>query len=249
MVPRSFKRATRLMVDSHNTKDDLLRFFGTPESKIDVVPLVQDAKFGQITDAAAIEKVRAKYGLPERFILYVGHLEPRKNLPRLVQAYIRLLERKELTSGHHLVILGKASFGYHAILDQVSRSEYGSRILFTGYVEDADVPAVYSLADVFAFPSLHEGFGIPVLEAMACGVPVVTSNCSALPEVAGGAALLVDPYDVDAIARGIAEVLGDGEVRSRLIAKGLTRVKRSNAAAVARAITAVYERAVPRALS
>ncbi|MDY7079456.1 MAG: glycosyltransferase family 1 protein [Chloroflexota bacterium] len=240
VVPSSLRRATRIISISQDTKEDLIRFFGVTGDKIDVVHIVADPRFRPVADMSGLAQVRRRYGLPERLILYVGHLEPRKNLDRLVQAFVQLRDQDVIN--HHLVILGKPSFGFESMLDQVKRSDLTFQVVFTGYVEDEDMPAVYTLADVLAFPSLHEGFGIPVLEAMACGVPVITSNVSALPEIAGDAAILVDPYDVESIAGGIALVLSDENVRRQLIEKGLERVKRFSAEKSAAAIVETYKK-------
>jgi len=239
-VPYSLRRATRIITISGNTKDDLVRYFGISEGKVDVVYIPVDHGFGQVRDLKKLESVREKYGLPERYILYVGHLEPRKNLRRLIQAFSQL----QIHVSYHLVILGKASFGFEEIFRQANQSDCASKVVFTGYVEDSDMAAVYTLADLLVFPSLHEGFGIPVLEAMACGTPVVTSNVSALPEIAGDAAVLVDPYDVSAIAMGISNVLSNSQVYQELVEKGLHRVTHFDTEQSASAILDSYEKAV-----
>jgi glycosyltransferase involved in cell wall biosynthesis len=220
---------------------DLVRFWSIPEKKIDVVHISLDKRFSRIVDSETLERVRKIYSLPERFILFVGHIEPRKNLARLVSAYSKL--RSHNVIDHKLVILGRPFFEFDSFLNSLNASPYVSDILLTGYVPDDDMPAVYTLADVLAFPSLHEGFGIPVLEAMATGTPVVTSDVSALPEVAGNAALLVDPYSVESIANGIASVLNDSNLRNELIQRGLARIKHFSAERVASIQIQTYETA------
>lgn len=234
----SFRRATRLIVDSYDTQKDLTHHFDIAPSKTDVIYIPSNPRFSRLVDPDKLEKVKHRYNLPERFILYVGHLEPRKNLKRLIQAFVRL--RHHYNVNHNLVILGKPSFGFDAVFAEAERSDITPYVLFTGYVEEEDLSAVYSLADVLAFPSLHEGFGIPVLEGMACGVPVVTSNVSALPEIAGDAAILVDPYNIEAIADGIKCILFDNELRQRLISKGFERLECFDVEKLAKTTLNVY---------
>jgi glycosyltransferase involved in cell wall biosynthesis len=159
--------------------------------------------------------------LPDRYVLYYGTIEPRKNLVRLIQAWSRVAAEID----YHLVIAGRLGWKTDAILREAERSPHVKRIVFPGYLEDADMPAVLSGADVIALPSLYEGFGNSISEGMACGVPVLTSDISSMPEVAGGAALLVDPLDLDSIANGLRKVLTDPTLRADLIRKGLARAK------------------------
>jgi glycosyltransferase involved in cell wall biosynthesis len=242
VVPSSLKRATRIITISQDTKQDLIHFFGVREEKIDVIPIAADTRFRPVVDISRLALVRERYNLPEHFILYVGHLEPRKNLDRLVRAFVQLCAQDVTT--HSLIILGKPSFGFESMLDRAKRSGFASRIVLTGYVEDEDMPAVYTLADALVFPSLHEGFGVPLLEAMACGVPIVTSNVSALPEIAGDAAILVDPYNVESIAGGIVQVLSDEGVRQRLVEKGFERVNLFSVEKSAAATVETYKKAL-----
>jgi len=186
--------------------------------------------------------VKAKLSLPDRFVLFVGHLEPRKNLARLVEAFSILKSKTKLP--HKLVILGRESWGYEPVFEAVERHNECSDIVFTGYVDEDDLPLVYNLADALAFPSLYEGFGLPLLEAMACGVPVVTSKVSSLPEVAGKAAILVDPYNVEEIADGLAAVLEDEALRQALINKGLDRAKKFRWEEAAAQIIHAYEEVI-----
>lgn len=241
-TPRAVRRADRIITISQDTKNDLVRHFGALAGKVDVVPVAADPRFRRVTDASQLAAVQARYALPARFILYVGHLEPRKNLTRLVQAYIAL--RREDAAAPPLVILGKASFGFEPVLALVRQQGLESQVSFTGYVEDADLPAVYSLAEMLAFPSLHEGFGVPLLEAMGCETPIVTSNVSAMPEVAGDAALLVDPRDVDSIAQGMAALLRDEALRRTLVQNGLRRLQEFSVERLAATTLACYRKAL-----
>lgn len=238
----SLRRASRIICISHDTRNDLVRYFGLSCDRIDVVHIPVAPRFRPVAQCTLLERARERYSLPDRFILFVGHLEPRKNLQRLVKAFEHL--RNNGTVSHSLVILGRPSFAFQPLFETVKESQLGDHIVFTGYVADEDMPAVYSLADLLAFPSLHEGFGVPVIEAMACGTPVVTSNVSALPEVAGDAAVLVDPYSVAAIAHGISRVLKDRELHQDLVSKGFERVRRFSAQRAAEAICETYRKAV-----
>lgn len=240
VVPQALRRAARILADTEDTRRDLVAHFGVAEQKIDVVPIPISPSFRREQDPARLEQIRAKYGLAESYLLFVGHLEPRKNLPRLLRAYAQLCSQQPQTP--QLVILGKESFGNEALFAELRAQGLADRVRFTGYVDEADMPGAYSLATLLAFPSLHEGFGVPVLEAMACGVPVVTSNTSALPEVAGGAAVLVDPRDTDSIAQGLAGVLNDAALRARLVDAGYARVAGFTPERSAALTVAAYER-------
>jgi glycosyltransferase involved in cell wall biosynthesis len=221
-VPWSLKRAQRIIAISNDTKNDLIERFSVDPAKIDVIHIAANPDFRQVEEQGMLQAARQRYRLPQKYILAVGHLEPRKNLIRLIQAFAALRAAKAVE--HDLVILGKPTLDFKSTLETAKASAFAEHIIFTGYVEDNDMPAIYTLADALAFPSLHEGFGVPVLEAMACGVPVVTSNSSALPEVAGDSAIFVDPHSVDSIAKGLLTVLKDSGLRKRLIEKGFKRL-------------------------
>ena len=217
VVPRSVARAHRVLADSTNTKEDLVALLGTPAEKVSVVPAGVESRFQPIADRDRLETVRARYNLPERFILSVGTLEPRKNHPTLVSAYAEL-RRRGLPQ--HLVIAGREGWMFEPTYARVKAEGIESDVLFLGYTEDADLPALYNLADLMAYPSIYEGFGIPPLEAMACGVPVVCSNASSLPETVADAALTVDPRDTAALADAMERALTDAACRTRMIAAG-----------------------------
>ncbi|MCL4534357.1 MAG: glycosyltransferase family 4 protein, partial [Bacteroidetes bacterium] len=167
---------------------------------------------------------RAERGVPERFILYLGTLEPRKNVERLIEAYARLKRAGEIP--HKLVLGGARGWLYDRIFARVHELSLEEDVLFTSYIPYHELPLWYNLADIFIYPSLYEGFGLPPLEAMACGTPVVTSSGSSLPEVVGAAAMTVDPLDVSAIASAIARVLNEPSLRERLKAEGPRRAAR-----------------------
>ncbi|MEI7645602.1 MAG: glycosyltransferase family 1 protein [Chloroflexales bacterium] len=206
-VPRSLRRADLVLVDSLATGADLHRLLGVGQERVRLLYPGVSERFRPLP-AAEVEPLRAQLGLPESFLLFVGTLEPRKNLVRLVEAFGHLIgggAHPEL----HLVIAGRRGWLYAETFATVERLGLTERVRFLDFVDDAHLPGVYNLARVFVYPSLYEGFGLPALEAMACGTPVVTANVSSLPEVAGDAAVLVDPLDPEAIAGGIARALAE----------------------------------------
>ena len=199
---------------SQATKDDLVAHYGVPKEKIPVVYHGVEPRFRPTPDPA----VPARYGLPSRYFLYLGTLQPRKNLERLLQAYAQL-------SGDvpALVLAGAKGWYFERIAAAIAALGLGERVFLPGYVPDEDVPALLTGALALVFPSLYEGFGLPVLEAMACGTPVVTANTSSLPEVVGEAGLLVDPLRVDEIAAAMQRLLADEALRAELSRRGLER--------------------------
>lgn len=216
----SAQRATRILTGSLATVDDLAAHYGISQRKVKVVYHAVDETLQPVTDPAALAAVRQRYGLPRRYLLFVGTLQPRKNIARLVQGYARWAAA-QVDPDVALVLAGQQGWLY----DPAWTAGVGGVIL-PGYIADEDVAALYSGAEALLFPSLYEGFGFPVLEAMRCGTPVITSSTSSLPEVAGDAALLVNPRDVDAIAAAIGRVLGDAALRADLVAKGLAQERR-----------------------
>lgn len=221
VVPRSVSRADLVLADSEATRQDVIAFFRTPAEKIDVLYSGVGAHFQPARDGDTLRAVQERYGVGDApYILSLGTVQPRKNYGRLVEA-VRRLNQPDLK----LVIAGGKGWLDDPLYEQIAALGFGERVVFPGHVPDEDLPALYSAAQVFAFPSLYEGFGLPPLEAMACGVPVVTSNVSSLPEVVGDAALLVDPYDVDALARALEQALADEGLRRTLIQRGYLRAR------------------------
>jgi glycosyltransferase involved in cell wall biosynthesis len=188
-------------------------------------------------------EVRARYELPERFILSVGTLQPRKNFVRLIEAYGRLIER--MAHPVHLVIAGQKGWLFEPIFRRVEELGFKERVTFLGFFADEDLPVLYNLADLFVLPSLYEGFGLPPLEAMACGIPVIASDVSSLPEVLGDAAKMVDPLDVGALANVMHRVLSDEPLRRRMVGKGLARAARFTWRDAALGARQAYEEFVP----
>jgi len=219
------QQATALLADSAATKADLARAYRVDPAKVHVVYLGRDETLAPVADPAALAEMRERYGIAGRYLLYVGTLQPRKNLGRVIEAFAAIYQDWG-SGGLQLVLAGKRGWLYDDLFAQVDRLGLAGRVIFPGYIPDEDLPALLSGATAFVFPSLYEGFGIPVLEAGACGVPVITSNTSSLPEVAGDAALLVDPHDVDAIAAAMYRLVTDDALRAELARRGQENVKR-----------------------
>lgn len=237
-VPLSVARAARVLADSESTKRDLINLLQVPPEKISVVPPGVEPRFRPVRDTVKLTAVRNHYDLPQWFILSVGTIEPRKNLTRLISAYAQL--RRHTGLPHALVMAGKEGWLYQEIYEQVAKEGLTEHVRFPGFIADDDLPALYTLADLLAFPSLYEGFGLPPLEAMACGTPVVTSNNSSLPETVGAAALLVDAENVDGITDAMARVLGNANLRVRLADLGRAQAARFTWADAARKLLDAY---------
>ena len=215
VVPRSVARADRVLADSEATRSDLIRLMGVAPEKVAVLYSGVDPRFCPQPEPGERERLAVEYGIGSRpYVLSVGTVQPRKNYARLIRAFSQLPGDVELLIG------GGRGWLYQEVLAEAARRE---RVRMLGFVADADLPALYRGAALFAFPSFYEGFGLPVLEAMACGVPVVCSNVSSLPEVAGDAALLVDPHDEAALAEALRRGLTDEDLRGRMVAQGLER--------------------------
>ena len=239
-LARVRRKADLVVVPSHAVKRDVVRRVGLPEDRVVVTHEGCEPRFRPVRSAAARRDVAARYGLPPRYVLAVGTLEPRKNLTTLLEAFARLRRDGEVDADLRLVLAGARGWLDEPIFATVRSLGLEDAVRFTGFVDDADLPAVYSGAALFVFPSLHEGFGLPLLEAMACGVPVVTSNISSMPEVAGDAAVLVDPRDTDGLAAAIARLLRDEALRDRLREAGIARARQFSWEATARRTLDAY---------
>lgn len=216
-LPHSIRKATRIIAVSQTVKNDIIRRFPSVGDKIDVVYHGISSLFGSDIPEKELERVSAKYRLPEKFILFVGNIEPKKNLVRLIKAYELLRLKSDRKC--HLVIAGRFAWKYEDVLQKM-RQQTIEGVCFPGYIDTADLPALYQLAHLFVFPSLYEGFGIPPLEAMACGVPAVVSTAGALPEITGGCAYPFDPQSVESIAKALDEVLHNDGLKDSLRKKG-----------------------------
>ena len=221
VVPRSVARADHILADSEATRQDLIDLYDTDPAKISVLYSGVEARFRPIADVERLQAVREKYGIGNGpYLFSVGTVQPRKNYARLAEALHRL-NRPDLK----LVIAGGKGWLNDDLYRTVQTLGMEEQVRFLGFADDADLPALYNGAEVFAYPALYEGFGLPPLEAMACGTPVVTSNVSSLPEVVGEAGLVVEPTDVEALAFALARALDDDELRGTLRERGLARAR------------------------
>ena len=217
------RRSNRILTVSEASKRDIVRQLDVPPGKVVVVYNAIDERFSREPDAEDVARVRERFQLDQRFMLYVGNIKPHKNLVRLIEAFHEL-RRGELDD-LKLLIIGDEISKFPALRRAVHQYKLHKHVRFLGYLSDDKLAIMYRLASVFVFPSLYEGFGLPPLEAMACGTPVVTSNVSSLPEVAGDAAVLVDPYDTGSIVEGLRRVLTTPALAAEMRRKGLLRAR------------------------
>ncbi len=237
-IPNGIKRADLIIADSEFTKNEIIEKWNISQEKIKVTYLGVGEEFYPIEDEIIIAKVKHKYGIKNKYILYVGNIEPKKNLIRLIEAFFQL--RNSIT-GYNLVITGGKSWFFDHVFQKVNELNLQKEVIFTGYISDEELPALYNGADIFIFPSLYEGFGIPVIEAMACGTPVITSNVASLPEVVGEAGVLVDPFNLEEITTAMYQLLTDTNLHTKLKEKGLQRAKLFSWEKTARETLAVYK--------
>jgi len=216
-------RSFHIITISNSTKKDLIHHYHLPDDKISVIPLAYDKKlFHQNYDRNLINEIKRKYKIYNNYILWVGTISPHKNVVRLIKAYNKL--KKEGKIQHNLVIAGSKGWLYEDVFKTVDFLNLKNDVIFLDYVKLEDLPLLYSGASIFVFPSLYEGFGLPILETMACGCPVVASNVASIPEVVGDAALLFNPYNMNDIAEKILTVLENKQLKSELINKGIKRL-------------------------
>ena len=239
-VPRAVSRADLVLGDSENTRNDIIELLGVPPGKVEVLHPGVDEIFRVVEDERVLTEVSSLHGLDFPFILTVGTVEPRKNLILLLDAYAAL--RKASDVPHKLVIAGGKGWLYEGVFRRVEELSLDEDVIFLGFVADQNLPALYSLADVFVFPSLYEGFGLPPLEAMACGTPVITSRTSSLPEVVDEAGLMVPANDPDMLAETIGRVLNDPGLGEDLAKRGVSQARKFTWQATGEKLLAIYQR-------
>ena len=228
-VRHSARRAAKILTLSEHTRRDIIETYGVDESRITAIPLAAPRHFSPVEDTRELQRVRHNYGIDGKYILSVGSIQPRKNLARLVQAYARvrasLRDKQTETEWPKLVLVGKHAWLYDETLRALNETGVADSVILTGYVPETDLPALYSGALCFIYPSYFEGFGLPPLEAMKCGAPVIVGDRTSLPEVVGDAALTVDPFDVSSIAGAIEKLINDSGLRRELSVKGQQRAE------------------------
>lgn len=242
---RSVRRATLTVAVSESTRRDLIDYFHVPEDRVRVIHPAIDPIFRPVKDPETLAAFRARHSLPQRYLLYLGTLEPRKNLVGLVEAYARL--RAQDAETPPLVLAGAKGWYYQPLFERINSLGMQQHITFAGYVSREEQPLWYAGAELFVYPSLYEGFGLPVAEALACGTPTVTSNVSSMPEAGGTIATLVDPNDWDALAHTMRVALTGPHARARALDEGPRWASRFSSAHMAAAYADVYREAAERA--
>ncbi len=243
-LPARVRRADRMIAVSEHTKRDIVKYLGVDEKEITVIYPSGHEGFRSVTEERLLRETRERYGIKEKYLLAVGTLEPRKNLLKTIEAFKGFLKRRKSSEAtYQLVVVGGVDFAHGKVFTKVVNDSpiEGEEIIFTGYVEQEVLNRLYSGAEAFVFCSLYEGFGIPLLEAMASGTPVITSRGSSLPEVAGDAALYVDPTDSNSITQAMLSVCENSRLREELIKKGAERIKQFSWEKTARRTMEVYQ--------
>jgi glycosyltransferase involved in cell wall biosynthesis len=224
LIPTIVQKATAIVTVSNSSKENISKYYNIAPAKIRVIYPGVDSRFKQFREGSLRQRIKEKYGIGGPFIIFVGALERMKNIPRLLEA-LSILKKAHESMKHKLVLVGPAGKGILEIRQTIARLSLADEVLFLGYVPGEDLPLLYNAADLFVLPSLHEGFGLPLVEAMACGTPVVASNTSCIPEVIADAGLLFDPTDPNSIALQIHLVLSDDLIRQKMIECGLGRAR------------------------
>ncbi len=236
LIPFVARNAARILAPSESTRRDILSVLRVDPARVAVIPYAAAPGFRPSSEGPG--RLESAYGIRGPYLLYVGTLEPRKNLPRVLQAFARVASS---IPDHQLVIAGDLGWSYEPVLAEARRPELAGRVVLAGYADEGDLPLLYTHATAFVYPSLYEGFGLPVVEAMACGAPVLTSSTSSLGEIAAGAAVLVDPEDERALAEGLVALATDEGLRADLRAKGLARAATYSWERTGRETAAVYQ--------
>jgi len=241
-VRRTARRASHVIAPSEFTRRDLIDTYRLDPSRVTAIPLAASEQFRPVEDAREIERVRRLYGIEGEYVLAVGSIQPRKNLVRLVRAYSLLRRERGRSNLPKLVLVGKRAWLYGETLRAIEEEGVGDRVVLTGHVSEGDLPALYSGALCFAYPSYFEGFGLPPLEAMRCGTPTLVGDSASLPEVVGDAALTADPFDTGALARALTRLVDDDALRAELRARGLRRASAFDWRDTARMTLQVYRK-------
>jgi len=239
-LAESCRRADRIITISEFSKQEIIKYLGIPSEKIAVVPCAVDHSiYNNIIDLDELTVIKKKFNIDQDYFLYLGTLEPRKNIERLIDAYAALHKRDTLIP--KLVIAGKNGWNYDNVYKKVNDYKINENVIFTGYIDAEEAVTLLKGALAFVFPSIYEGFGMPPLEAMACGVPIITSNVSSLPEVVQDAGYLIDPFSAEELSEAMFEIINNSEQRKRLIEKGLKRAKKFTWKGSAELLRSVYE--------
>lgn len=242
-VRRTAKSAAHVVTDSEYSRKDILRTYNLPGERVTATPLAASRRFRPVEDFGERERVLKKYAIDGDYILAVGSIQPRKNIPRLIHAYASLFsDRCHSTPIPKLVIVGKRAWLFEETIKAAAMSAAREKIVFTGYVPESELPALYSAAVCFVYPSFFEGFGIPLLEAMQCGTPTISSNRTCFPEVVGDASLMIDPFDQISIAEALKQIVSDASLRERLRTRGFAQSSLFDWRQTARLTLDVYER-------
>ena len=239
LIRMMIKKTRGIITDTACIKGEIIDFFNIDPSRIFTVPIAVSEQFRPIKDQELIAQVKKRYGIQRRYFLYVGNIEPRKNLSRLFLACDSI--REKLSRDFQLVVTGKKGWLYREIFETLAGTAFRDNIVFTQYVKKTDIPILYNGADFFVFPSIYEGFGLPILEAMRCGTPVITSSVSSMPEVAGDAALFVDPFKISDIAEKILSLAFDESLQKALRNKGFKQAAKFSWERTAQLTQQVYE--------
>lgn len=241
-IRRSAQAAAHILTDSDFSRTDILETYKLNPDSVTATLLAAASQFKPVEDDAEINRIRQRYGITGAYLLTLGSIQPRKNMPRLIRAFAALCRDSAIRPLPTLVVAGKRAWLYEETLEAAENSRVREQILFTGYVPQMDLPALYSGATCFVYPSYFEGFGIPPLEAMRCGTPTITGNRSCFPEIIGDGGLLVDPFDERAIRDAIQQVFADPTLRDELKQKGMRRSNLFNWRETARQTLQVYEK-------
>ena len=241
-IRRSAQTAAHIITDSSFSRDDILTTYELPPERVTAIPLAASARFNPVEDIREVERVRRRYNLTGDYILTVGSIQPRKNLARLIRAFAMLCGERDISPLPTLVIVGKRGWLFEETLEAAANSQVRERIQFTDYVSEHDLPALYTAAKCFVYPSYFEGFGIPPLEAMRCGTPTITGNRTCFPEIIGDAGLMVDPFDERAIMNAILRILSDPNLGSELRIRGIKCASLFDWRETARQTLRVYEK-------